>query len=67
MKYLVALLLGALLIGGVLTAGVHYLFGAGPGYFFAKFIAGPVGLLVSGFVFLVYDSLRPQQAARKDE
>ncbi|GAB4303527.1 MAG: hypothetical protein Kow0096_25620 [Thiohalomonadaceae bacterium] len=38
-----------------------------PGYFFAKFIAGPVGLLVSGFVFLVYDSLWPQQAARKDE
>lgn len=61
MKYLVAILLGALLVGGVLTVAVHYLFGSNPGYFFARFVAGPVGLIVSGFCFLVYDTLWPRK------
>jgi len=61
MKYLVAILLGALLVGGALTVVVHYLFGSNPGYFFGKFIAGPVGLMVSGVAFLVYDTLWPRK------
>lgn len=61
MKYLVAILLGALLVGGALTVAVHYFLGSSPSYFFAKFIAGPVGLMISGFGFLVYDSLWPKQ------
>lgn len=61
MKYLVAILLGALLVGGMLTAAVYYLFGYNSGYFFARFVAGPVGLIVSGFGFLVYDTLWPRK------
>ncbi|PKM43444.1 MAG: hypothetical protein CVV05_14665 [Gammaproteobacteria bacterium HGW-Gammaproteobacteria-1] len=72
MKYLVAISLGALIVGGALTAVIHYLFGTNPGYFFAKFVAAPVGLVVSVVGFLVYDTLWPrrktqERSGRKDE
>lgn len=61
MKYLVAILAGALLVGLALAVGVYRLFGAEVGHFFAKFLAGPAGLVVSGAAFVVYDTLWPKQ------
>lgn len=61
MKYLFAILVGALIVGGALTFGIHHLFGYDTGYFFARFVAGPAGLIVSGFCFVVYDSLWPRK------
>jgi len=61
MKYLFVILVGALIAGGALTFGIHYLFGYDTGYFFARYVAGPVGLFVSGVCFLVYDSLWPRK------
>jgi len=65
MKYLIAILLGALVVGGALTFAVHYVFGSNPGYFFAKFVAAPVGLVVSLVGFLVYDSLWPRRRTQE--
>lgn len=69
MKYLVAILVGALLVGLALAMGVYRLFGrlfgAEVGHFFAKFLAGPAGLVVSGAAFVVYDTLWPRKRPEK--
>lgn len=64
MKYIVAIIIGAVIIGGGLSVGVYYIFGANPGYFFAKFVAAPVGLLGAAFGFVVYDTLRPRKKSQ---
>lgn len=61
MKYIITIILGAIIIGGLLTVGTYYLFGKNPGYFFAKFVATPVGLIGSFVLFVVYDSLWPKK------
>ncbi|MCB1790890.1 MAG: hypothetical protein KDJ27_19740 [Gammaproteobacteria bacterium] len=60
MKYIAAILLGALIVGGLLTAVVYSLFGAEAGWFFAKFIAGPLGLFCAFLLFIIYDTLWPK-------
>ena len=64
MKYIVSVFVGALIIGGVLTTGTYYFFGEVPGYFFAKFVAGPAGLFGSFVLFVVYDTLWPKKSRK---
>jgi len=45
-----------------LYIGVDRLFGDWAGSFFAKFLAAPIGLVVSLFFFLVYDHVWPKQS-----
>jgi len=61
MKYLIGIIISALIIGGMLTISVYYTLGEDPGYFFAKLIAAPMGLLGAGFCFVVYDTLWPKK------
>jgi len=58
-KYLVAI--GAVAIGLTLGLGAHWLLGADAGYFVAKFIAAPVGLVASFLLFVVFDDLWPKK------
>lgn len=64
MRYLIAILVTALSIGGALSALVYVVLGANPGYFFAKFVAAPVGLIGTLLGFLLYDSLWPRRSER---
>jgi hypothetical protein len=57
MKYIITIFIGAIIIGGLLAVGTYFLFGANPGYFFAKFVAVPVGLIGSIVLFVVYGLL----------
>lgn len=61
MKYIISIFISAVIIGGLLTLGTYYLFGANLGYFFAKFVAVPVGLIGSIVLFVVYDTLWPMK------
>lgn len=61
MRYVFAVLAGGLLIGLLLSFAVYYLLGFNPGYFFAKFIAGPVGLASAFVIFIAYDHIRPKK------
>ena len=65
MKYVVAVALGALLIGFLLSLAVYFSLGADIGYFFAKFIAAPVGLICAFVLFIIYDSLWPKKRGKK--
>lgn len=60
MKYLVVIVLLAILVGLLLSPGVHALFGADAALFFGKFIAAPSGPALSVILFLVYDHLFPK-------
>ena len=64
MKYIVAIVVGALAIGSLLSVDAYYLLGANPGYFFAKFLAAPVGLAGSFVLFIVYDHLWPKNGRK---
>ena len=59
MRSLVALVLLALLIGLLLSLGVHALWGFDAALLFGKFFAAPAGLALSVTLFLVYDHLFP--------
>ena len=65
MKYIVAVVAGALLIGSVLSVAVYFLWGSSPAFFFAKFIAGPVGLASSFALFILYDSKWPKNGKKR--
>jgi len=47
MKYILAIALGTIVIGSLLSLGVYFLFGENLGYFFVKFIAVPAGAELS--------------------
>jgi dipeptide/tripeptide permease len=64
MKYIITIFIGAIIIGGLLAVGTYFLFGANPGYFFAKFVAAPVGLIGSIVLFVVYDTLWPKKPSK---
>lgn len=64
MKYLVVIVLLAILIGLLLALGVHALFGADAALLFGKFFAAPAGLALSVILFLVYDHLFPKRETR---
>jgi len=64
MAYVVAIVLGALVIGGMSSLAVHLLPGSDAGYFFAKFMAGPLGLVSSFVMFIVYDHVWPKNSGR---
>ena len=60
MKYIVAILMGALLIGSALVFVVDIALGSNSALFVAKFTAGPVGLLIAWVLFLAFDSIWPK-------
>ncbi len=61
MKYVVLLAAGTLAIGALLTIALYYLAGSDVAYFFARFLAGPVGFIASFVLFIAYDTVRPRQ------
>jgi uncharacterized membrane protein YiaA len=61
MKYIIAIVVGAVIIGVGLSLAVFALLGDNPGYFFAKFVAAPVGLMGAVLGFFLYDSLWPKR------
>lgn len=65
MKYVIAIVAGTVATGSLLSVAVYYLLGAHPGYFFAKFIAAPVGFACSFILFVVYDSIWPKKSDKK--
>ena len=64
MKYIVTIILSSILVGSLLSLGVYFILGSGAGYFFAKFIAGPAGIVLSLIIFLVYDGLYPKTKSK---
>lgn len=54
MTPVVAILAGALIIAIALGTGVYHFFGVDTGYYFSLLIALPVGLGMSGLIYLVY-------------
>jgi len=69
--YLAAILGMAILIGLLLTVAVYHLFGDQAGNLFAKFAAGPLGLVLAFILFVLYDSIwpkrrSPDQAQRRE-
>jgi len=66
MKYLIAIIICAIVIGGLLTISVYFLFGSDAGFFVAKFIATPVGLVGGIGCFLLYDSIWPKNKPDND-
>ncbi len=61
MKYIIAIALGTIVIGSLLSFGAYFLFGENFGYFFVKFIAVLVGAISSLILFVVYDTLWPKK------
>jgi len=61
MKYILIIGTGTIVIGVLLAVCVDYFFGDWVSSFFAKFIAGPVGLGISFMIFTIYDSQYPKQ------
>ncbi len=61
MKYIIAIVLLALIIGTLTTLGVYFILGSNPGYFYAKFIATPLSLVAAVVIFLIYDELYPKK------
>jgi len=61
MKYILILGLGTVVIGLLLYVGVDYFFDDWVSSFVAKFVAAPVGFIVSLFFFLMYDQIWPKK------
>jgi len=61
MKYILIIGTGAIVIGVLLAICVDFFFGDWVSSFFAKFIAGPIGLGISFVIFIIYDSYYPKQ------
>jgi lysylphosphatidylglycerol synthetase-like protein (DUF2156 family) len=62
MKYILVLGIGTVVIGLFLWVGVDYFFGDWVSSFFAKFVAAPIGFVISLFLFLIYDQIWPKQS-----
>ena len=61
MKYVLSIVAGAVVAGLLLYMAVDLLLGDWASAFFVKFLAVPIGLIVSLFFFLAYDHFWPKK------
>ena len=61
MKYILAIALGTIVIGLLLSFGVYWLFDDRVGLFFVKFLAVPIGGVCSFILFIIYDEMNPKK------